>query len=134
MNSNSTNSNANHYEGNGWSRYQIMVLQQLDDHNKILQNLNKELVDLKQNIAVTDTEARIWRVQIIKTVESSEEELSDILHGENGLNKRVKDVEHSIEDERHANMKFKETWAAYGAVVSFIITTILHVVNLFFNK
>jgi hypothetical protein len=134
MNSNLSSGNANHYEGNGWSRYQIMVLQQLDDHNKILQNLNKELVDLKQNIAVTDTEIRIWRAQMMKTVESSEEEISDILYGGNGLSRRIQDVERLLETERHANTKFKATWAAYGAVVSFIITTILHVVNLFFSK
>ena len=59
----------NSYEGNGWSKYQIMVLQQLDDHNSVLQNLNKELVEIKQSMAVSETELKMWRAQTMLTLE-----------------------------------------------------------------
>ena len=64
MNQNIDNSVGNSYEGNGWSKYQMLVLQQLNDHNLVLQNLNKETAELKQTIAVSEAEAKIWNTQI----------------------------------------------------------------------
>ena len=61
MNDGYDNNNQNRYEGNGWSKYQLLVLQQLEDHNTVLQNLNKEVIDLKQQCAVVETENKMWK-------------------------------------------------------------------------
>jgi len=121
MNSNLTKKSANHYDGNGWSRYQIMVLQQLDDHNKILQNLNKELTDVKQAIAISDAEQKMWKAQIMSSITDIDEKVDDILYSDTGLAKKVSSLEKETIIEKESTSKVKAIWAFYGAIVMFII-------------
>ena len=51
-------------EHNGWSKYQLMVLQQLEDHTRVLQNLNKEIIAINQSLAVQQAETSMWKAQI----------------------------------------------------------------------
>lgn len=111
----------NNYEGNGWSKYQIMVLQQLDDHNKVLQNLNKELVEVKQAMAVSETELKMWRAQTMLSIENLTEDVNEILYDEGGLNHKLRALEKTSEVEERVSVKTKAMWAVYGAIIAFLI-------------
>ena len=111
----------NNYEGNGWSKYQIMVLQQLDDHNKVLQNLNKELVEVKQSMAVSETELKMWRAQTILSIEKLTEDVDQILYDEGGMNYKIRALEKTSEIEERVSVKTKAMWAVYGAIIAFLL-------------
>jgi hypothetical protein len=121
MNSEYTQSNINKYEGNGWSKYQLMVLQQLDDHNKVLQNLNKEIVDLKQTIAVSEAEQKMWKAQIISLSDNLTEKIDYILYDDNSVASRLNKIEKNNEVQERTSMKIKAVWAFYGAILVFLI-------------
>lgn len=125
--------NANGYEGNGWSKYQIMVLQQLDDHNKVLQNLNKDLVDLKQSIAVSETESKMWRLQTMSTIERLTKEVDLILYDESGLSNKIRDLQKTNEVEERSDIKAKAVWAFVGAIVMFLVNAATKAVELFWK-
>jgi hypothetical protein len=124
----------NSYEGNGWSKYQIMVLQQLDDHNKVLQNLNKELVDIKQSIAVSETELKMWRAQIMLSVEKLTEEVDQILYDESGLSYKIRALEKTNEVDEQVSLKTKAVWAIYGAIFAFLANFGLRLAEMFWNR
>ena len=123
--------NKNSYEGNGWSKYQLMVLQQLDDHNKVLQNLNKEIVDFKQVNAVSETETKLWKAQIMSSIDDTEEKLDNILYDERGLSNRLQTLERNYQVAENTSAKIKATWAFYGAIIMFIIDIAIKVFTTF---
>jgi len=131
MNEKFEHSNKNFYEGNGWSKYQLMVLQQLDDHNKVLQNLNKEIIDLKQLLAVTQTEDKMWRAQTMLTLEELSKKVTHILYDEKGLGSRINSLENELDIEEQAKTRMKATWALYGAVIIFIFDAAFKMLNYF---
>jgi len=120
----------NNYEGNGWSKYQIMVLQQLDDHNTVLQNLNKELIEIKQSAAVSDTELKMWRAQIMKTLEVLTTEVDGILYDETGLSYKIRALEKTNEVEEKVSTKTKAIWAVVGAVLSFLASFLAKILEI----
>ena len=130
MNENFNKKTPNHYDGNGWSKYQIMVLQQLDDHNKILQNFNKELNDLKQTIAVSEMELKMWKTQIMKTVEDHGDWLDATLYDDDSLVNRLNDIESALEVEQKTQSKLKSAWALYAAVLMFLVNLALQILEI----
>lgn len=134
MNENFEQHNMNHYEGNGWSKYQLMVLQQLDDHNKLLQNLNKDLADIKQTIAVSDTELKMWRAQIMATTHDLEESMDHLLYDEKGLGQKLIAIEREIDVEEQAHTKLKASMALYGSIAVFLINALVQLAVIFVKK
>jgi predicted nucleic acid-binding Zn-ribbon protein len=128
-----TSMERNSYEGNGWSKYQILVLQQLDDHNKVLQNLNKEIVDIKQNIAVSETELKMWRAQIMSSVERLTEQVDDILYDESGLSYKIRNLEKTQEVDQRVEMKAKAVWAVIGAGLTLLINFLLKIAEIYWK-
>ena len=124
----------NNYEGNGWSKYQILVLQQLDDHNKILQNLNQELVDIKQNVAVSETELKMWRAQTMSSIERLTDEVDQILYDEAGLSNKVRALEKDNEVEEKITMKSKAIWAVVGGVLMFVVNLIIKMAEVIWKQ
>ena len=124
----------NGYEGNGWSKYQIMVLQQLDDHNKILQNLNEEIVNLKQNVAVSETELKMWRAQTMSSIERLTEEVDVILYDESGLSNKVRALEKDNEVEEKLDLKSKAMWAVVGGVLMFVANILIKFVEVIWKQ
>lgn len=57
---NNTVNNPNNYNRNGWDRYQIMVLEKLDGHDKLLEKINDQIVDVKVEIATLKVKAGVW--------------------------------------------------------------------------
>ena len=134
MNNYFDQNNINHYEGNGWSKYQIMVLQQLDDHNKVLQNMNKDINEMRQSIAVSETELKMWRAQMMALTQELEENVDHILYDERGLTQKVVTIEREMDIEEQANTKWKASMALYGSIAMFIINAIVQVAVLFMKK
>ena len=134
MNNSFDQNNINHYEGNGWSKYQIMVLQQLDDHNKVLQNMNKDINEMRQTIAVSETELKMWRAQMMSLTQELEENVDHILYDERGLTQKVVTIEREMDIEEQANTKWKASMALYGSIAMFIINAIVQVAVLFMKK
>ena len=120
----------NGYEGNGWSKYQLMVLQQLDDHNKILQNLNEELGNIKQSIAVSETELKMWRAQTMSSLEQTTDDVDRILYDEAGLSNKVRALEKDNEVEEKLDLKSKAMWAVVGGASMFVINIIIKFIEL----
>lgn len=131
MNENFNKKVPNQYDGNGWSKYQIMVLQQLDDHNKILQNFNKELNDLKQTIAVSDMEMKMWKIQTMKTIEEHGDWLDATLYDDDSLVNRLNHMENLLEVEQKTQSKLKAAWALYAAVAMFFVNVGLQLWEIF---
>lgn len=117
---NSQFDNKNSYEGNGWSKYQLMVLQQLDDHNKILQNLNKEIVEFRQLFAVSEAEYKLWRAQTMVTIDELSKKVTHILYDEKGLGSRVSAIEREAQTDEKVKLKLKTLWALVGALLAFL--------------
>ena len=134
MNNYFDQNNINHYEGNGWSKYQIMVLQQLDDHNKVLQNMNKDINEMRQSIAVSETELKMWRAQIMSLTQELEENVDHILYDERGLTQKLITIERELDIEEQANTKWKASMALYGSIAMFIINAIVQIAVLFIKK
>jgi hypothetical protein len=131
MSRNSDALQKNNYEGNGWSKYQIMVLQQLEDHNAVLQNLNKELIELKQNMAVSETELKMWRAQTMLSIEKLTEEVDEILYDESGLSYKIRALERNNEVDEKVSLKTKAIWAMLGAILTFLASFGAKVVEIF---
>ena len=134
MNENFEQHNMNHYEGNGWSKYQLMVLQQLDDHNKLLQNMNKDIADIKQTIAVSDTELKMWRAQVMATTHDLEESMDHLLYDEKGLGQKLIAIEREIDVEEQSHTKWKASMALYGSITVFLINALVQIAAIFLKK
>ena len=114
---------------NGWSKYQLMVLQQLDDHTKVLQNLNKEIVTINQSIAVQQAENTMWKAQIVSNLKELRDEVDKILYDEKGINQRIGTVERELVVEEQTNTKMKATWAFYGSILAIIANIVFQIVS-----
>ena len=121
------------YEGNGWSKYQLMVLQQLDDHNKVLQNLNKELIEFKQEFAVSEAEYKLWRAQTMVTLDEVSKKLTFILYDEKGLGTRIASIERDTHAEKQTQLKMKTIWALVGAMLAFLGSVAIKLIDVFWK-
>lgn len=123
----------NNYEGNGWSKYQIMVLQQLDDHNIVLQNLNKEVVDIKQTMAINTSDSKHWRGNTENTLESVNKKLNFILYDEAGANQKVNQIERELDVNKKSALRIKAIWAVYGAIIVFFVDFVFKITTFLMN-
>jgi hypothetical protein len=126
--------NRNKYEGNGWSKYQVLVLQQLEDHNAVLKNLNQEISNIKQIIAVSEAENKMWKAQVSEDVKRIQNDIDYIVYDEKGVNNRLTIVEHELEIENHYNVKWRATWALYGSLAVFFVNVLLQIFTIFYKK
>jgi hypothetical protein len=120
--------------GNGWSRYQIMVLQQLTDHTKLLQALMSEINTIKQQIAISDIISKNWRDQADKTIGELKDDVEFILEDEAGLNTRLKHIEESVKIEEKSSLKIKAFWGLLGGAVVVIVDLAIRVITLVNSK
>lgn len=118
-----------HGNGNGWSRYQIMVLQQLTDHTKLLQALMSEINTIKQQIAISDIVSKNWRDQADKTIGELKDDVEFILEDESGLNQRVKNLEENVKIEEHSTLKAKAFWGLLGGVLVVVVDLAIKIIN-----
>lgn len=119
------NKNRNGYQGNGWSNYQIMVLQQLEDHNELLHNLNKEIVEIKQAIAVSETEMKIWRASAMTDIETFKKQMAGLMYEDGGLAKRIEIIERESSFKEQMFTRSKAFWAGVGAFFVVVVDMLL---------
>jgi len=115
--------------GNGWSRYQIMVLQQLTDHTKLLQALMSEINTIKQQIAITDIVSKNWRDQADKSIQELKEDVDFILEDETGINNRLKQIEENTKIEEKSSLKMKAFWGVVGGIAVVVIDFAIRIIN-----
>ena len=120
--------------GNGWSRYQIMVLQQLTDHTKLLQALMSEVNNVKQQIAISDIVSKHWRDQADKSIDELKDEVQFILVDEKGINARLKNLEDHTKIEEKSTMKVKALWGIIGGGFVIAVDLLIKVYNLLSDK
>lgn len=117
------------YKGNGWSKYQLMVLKQLEDHAKLLDNLNKQYNQISYDNKVAEINFNNWKEQlskeigvINKTVDRISTNLSDItnLEDEDSLGFRLRKIETEDVIQERMNGKAKALWGMIGAGVVFL--------------
>lgn len=120
--------------GNGWSRYQIMVLQQLTDHTKLLQALMSEINTIKQQIAITDIVSKNWRDQADRSIQELKEDVEFILEDETGINQRLKHIENNTKIEEKSSLKIKAFWGLLGGAIVVIVDIVLRIFNLLQSK
>lgn len=121
-------------ESNGWSKYQLMVLQQLEDHTRVLQNLNKEIIAINQSLAVHQAETHMWRTQINASLKELRDEVDEILYGEKGIGQRIGSVERELDVEEQSNIKLKAVWAFYGSIIVVIANVAVQLFSTYFKK
>lgn len=106
-----------------WSKYQLMVLQQLGDHTEVLQSLNKNVTDHKQSTAVHLAEFAMWKSQINHSIEHIQDSIDSMMYDENGLSRRVFTIEQQLNTENQIDNKTKDDWKARNTII--ITTTVI---------
>jgi len=123
-----------HGNGNGWSRYQIMVLQQLTDHTKLLQALMSEINTIKQQIAISDIVSKNWRDQADKSIGELKDDVEFILEDEAGLNQRLKHIEETVKIEEKSSLKVKAFWGVLGGIAVVFVDFAIKIINVINTK
>ena len=114
-------------EDSDWSRYQLLVLQQLEDHSLVLSNLNKEIIEIKQFFAVHKTESNIWRDHLKSQLEKLQQEVD--------TNKEeINNIQRSIDVEEQSSIKHKATTALYGSIAMFVANIIMQLITAYIKK
>lgn len=110
-----------------WSKYQLMVLQQLGDHTEVLQTLNKAMTDHKQAAAVHLAEFAMWKTQINNSIIGVQESINSMGLDEKGLLSRINSLEQQLSTKEQLDIKSKNDWTVRNT----IIVTASVLVNLF---
>ena len=121
----------NDYEGNGWSKYQIMVLAQLEGHTKLLENLMNDLSDMNRAMAVSDNEYRNWQKNVDRELEDIDEKMNFILHDEKGVNSRLRTLEENGRIDEKSSLKLKALWGLIGGAIIILMDLVSKGFDLF---
>lgn len=52
--------NRDEWSRNGWTKYQLMVLNQLENHHKDLASMNEKISDIRVEISALKVQAGVW--------------------------------------------------------------------------
>jgi hypothetical protein len=116
-----------------WSKYQLMVLQQLGDHTEVLQSLNKNVTDHKQSTAVHLAEFAMWKSQINQSIENIQDSINSMLYDEKGLSRRVSIIEQQLNTETQIDNKSKDDWKLRNTIIVTTTVVINLLIQLFVN-
>lgn len=115
------------YEFDGsWSKYQMMVLQQLGDHTQVLQNLNIDVTDHKQSAAVHLAEFAMWKSQVNESLSNLQRSIEEGLSDNKEALRRIAALEHQHNTETQIDLRSKSNWQTTSA----LIVTLSVIVNL----
>lgn len=110
------------YAGNGWSKYQIFVLHQLADHNKLLRELSASLTALS-------TEVRLLNQRIQDQEEAMGEQQTD----QDSIGTRVASLEQEKRIQSAIDLKTKAIWTGIGGASAVVIGFIFQAIPFVFN-
>ncbi len=117
------------YDGNGWTKYQNLVLDQLKEQKELLKFLMGEIGDIKKQNAVFEAIVRGWKETEDKTTVKIQETLEFIMEDEKGINSRLRALEELHKTEEKANVKIRGWWAIIGAISVVFIDIILEAIK-----
>lgn len=116
----------NDYDGNGWSKYQIMVLAQLEGHTKLLENLMNDLSGMNKTIAVSENEYKNWQKNVDRELVDIDKKMNFILHDDRGVNSRLRFLEENGRVEEKSNLKLKAFWGIIGGALIVVINILIN--------
>jgi hypothetical protein len=120
-----------------WSRYQIMVLQQLGDHTQVLQNLHNDVIEHKQAAAVHLAEFTMWKARMDQSIDELQKAVDEIMYDDKGVNKRVNALEQQQNTENQIELRAKTSWqttSAFIVTMSVVINLIIQLFMAFVKK
>lgn len=120
-----------------WSKYQMMVLQQLADHTQVLQNLNSNVSEHKQAMAVHLAELAMWKAHINESIANLQKSIDEMLYDERGVAKRVAALEQHQSTENQIDLRSKNNWQTMSAFIvtaSVIVNLLIQMLQTFVKK
>ena len=103
-----------------WSKYQMMVLQQLADHTLVLQNLNNNANEHKQAGAVHIAEFTMWKTHVNESIATLQNSIDNMLQDNKDIGKRMTTLEHHHSTESQIDLRSQSNWQTTSA---FIVTS-----------
>lgn len=125
--SNETSSDFN----SSWSKYQLMVLQQLEDHTDLLQSLNNSIAEHKQAAAVHLAEFAMWKAQVNSTVKKTQKAIDESLQENKEMSQRVTALEQQMKIIEQLELKSKTDWSNRNTAIVTITVVLNIIIQLF---
>lgn len=122
------------HDDDGWSKYQLLVLQQLEDHNNVLQNFNKEIVLINKTIAVYEAELEMWKSRMGSDVEKLETSIEEILCDEQCVDQRLSLIERNVHVEEQVEIESKARWTLYVSVIMVVANIVVQAVGIYLKN
>lgn len=99
----------NSNEGHGFERRSTdkFILERLEENNKLIDSLKRELEDIKRNQTSLSKELEREEKTIHKDIESLEDEIKAITKERNEESKRISDLENKQNSERESRLELK---------------------------
>jgi hypothetical protein len=124
----------NVYDGNGWSQYQILVLDTLKDHTLMLKEVMTEINSLKQQNAVIDILNKNWRDNYDKNLATFNNDLTNIRKEITEIDERISPIEDQLMVEEKSTLRMKGMWAVIGSTVVIVINLLIEGIKFYFHK
>jgi hypothetical protein len=130
--------NKDEYESNGWSKYQMLVLAQLQEHKELFKSLMNDVNQIKQKDAIDEVTFKHWKAMIDQRCLEIEKEMAEVVHAigkdDDGLEYRLDEIEDAKKTEEKVDLKMKGVWAAIGGGVIIAINVIIKLIEVFVMK
>ena len=124
----------NDYEGNGWSKYQKLVMAQLEDHTRILEKINSDNNTRQQKLALIEQSTQIWRENITTKIIDLRSDVDYMWNDKEGFHNRIRVLEDNIKIEKESTLKFKGSWALIGGVGVILLDLVMKTLEFFIHK
>jgi len=121
------------YEGNGWSKYQLLVLQTLTDHTSLIKSVHDEINELKKQAAVDSNEMSNWRKNYDSELDEFRDNCEEIKKKVESVDHRLKNIEDDKILEKRVTIRNKATWGALGGLIIVVVDIVLKALGFFFK-
>lgn len=118
---------------NDWSRYQNLVLQQLNALNDLSAKLNEEHRALKEKFAVHEAEGELWGEQKEEQITYLFDKIENLTKEKNSLKDSIIKIEKELFAEESSRLREKAINALYGSVAVFLITSVIQILTIYYK-
>lgn len=123
--------NRNDYDGNGWSKYQKLVMAQLEGHTRLLETLNAEINTVKQQYALQKLAFDTWKEDITLKTADLRKDITYMWHDDRGFHARLNNIEQATKVEERSILKIKGWWALIGGSLVLLVDIVVKAVEFF---
>jgi len=126
------NESNNNYKGNGWNKYQLLVMNQLKSHLTAIEKNAENHLKVKEDLQEMRIEDKLWK----KTADENFDKIKHALDAENekSITHRLKKIEESAKVEDMSKMKIKAFWGLIGGFIIIAIDVIVKAITLYLNS